>query len=257
MEGILSQRVTPLLKCIVLFLFIFTAKVLTSRPQDSQDLRNGIHQLKPSHYVRTFTKYHHRRTIQWNNIQDYYWSAQDHPNRISKRSLDTSRNYHWLDQYLNKNKYPEDRKFKKRSISNADFFINEDTESKSDWSLELARIRKRSVSIPNSNDFIGVGNLNKLSDSKDVVGSTESKSVGSGKIDGSAKNGLPTETKNKEKNVPTTAIPSISCLYKLHRVSISATPSYEEEQKNQMVVENYINGLYFFLYFKQKPWRLL
>lgn len=90
MEGILTQRVTPLLKCMVLFLFIFTAKVLTSRPQESQDTRNSIHHQKPSHYVRTFTKYHHRRTIQWNNLQDdSYWPVtQDQPRVIGKRSID-------------------------------------------------------------------------------------------------------------------------------------------------------------------------
>ncbi|XP_045782767.1 STE20-like serine/threonine-protein kinase [Maniola jurtina] len=90
MEGLLAHRVTPLLKCMVLFLFIFTAKVLTSRPQESQDFRNSIHHQKPAHYVRTFTKYHHRRTIQWNN-QDAstYWPiTQDQPKVIAKRSVD-------------------------------------------------------------------------------------------------------------------------------------------------------------------------
>ncbi|CAH2056346.1 unnamed protein product, partial [Iphiclides podalirius] len=49
-----------------------------------------MHHLKPAHYVRTFTKYHHRRTIQWNNLQDLTddWPTQDHPKVIGKRSLD-------------------------------------------------------------------------------------------------------------------------------------------------------------------------
>lgn len=89
MEGLLTQRVTPLLKCMVLFLFIFTAKVLTSRPHEAQDLRNSIHHQKPAHYVRTFTKYHHRRTIQWNNQDATYWPlTQDQPKTIAKRSVD-------------------------------------------------------------------------------------------------------------------------------------------------------------------------
>lgn len=237
MEGILSQRVTPLLKCIVLFLFIFTAKVLTSRPQDSQDYKNGISQLKPSHYVRTFTKYHHRRTIQWNNIPEYYWTIQDHPNKISKRSIDA--NYHWLDQYINKDKFPgpvqeKQEKRKKRSL-----FVSQE-DSKIYW--PLPRIRKRSVSIPNSNDFIGAGGVNQVSDVKEVVGSSDGKVFGAGK-DGSSKNGLPKDEKPKDKIIAPTATPPIMCLYKLHRVSISATPSYEEEQKNQMMVENYSYGL--------------
>lgn len=84
MDGILTQRVTPLLKCVVLFLFIFTAKVLTSRPYEALDERNSITQVKPSHYVRTFTKYHHRRTTQ-RNLQDW---LQEHPKVIQKRSVD-------------------------------------------------------------------------------------------------------------------------------------------------------------------------
>ncbi|XP_050673548.1 serine/threonine-protein kinase 10-like [Leptidea sinapis] len=87
MEDVLAQRVTPILKCMVLFLFIFTAKVFTSRPQDS-DYKNSIHQHKPSYYVRTFTKYHHRRTIQWNSIHDSgYWP--EHP--TVKRSVNYER----------------------------------------------------------------------------------------------------------------------------------------------------------------------
>lgn len=100
MEGILSQRVTPLLKCVVLFLFIFTAKVLTSRPQEVQDGTNEIHQLKPSHYVRTFTKYHHRRTIQWNNIPDY-WALQDQPKVIQKRSIEDPNSSEFVNNDMN------------------------------------------------------------------------------------------------------------------------------------------------------------
>lgn len=257
MEGILTQRVTPLLKCIVLFLFIFTAKVLTSRPQESQDSRNGIHQAKPFHYVRTFTKYHHRRTIQWNNIQDLYWTPQDH-SKISKRSVDTKEyNPYWLERHLNRKKfrYPgpvEEQNFrKKRSIENS--FLGQDAEPKNYW--PIPRIRKRSAAILNSNEFIGSGNPNNLADSKDAVVSTESKVIGSGKVDSSGKNGLPVESKIKEKNVVTIGPPTISCLYKLHRISVSATPSYEDEKSAQMMVENHSYGLY--LIFKNYPNKII
>ncbi|GBP71910.1 Bone morphogenetic protein receptor type-2 [Eumeta japonica] len=78
MDDILSHKVTPLMKCIVLLLFIFTAKVLTSRPQDDNGTsRNSIHHQKSNTYVRTFTKYHHRRVTppegneHWPLIQDH------------------------------------------------------------------------------------------------------------------------------------------------------------------------------------------
>lgn len=83
MEGILDYKITPLLKCMLLLLFIFTAKVLTSRPQESQETRSSIHYEKP--YLRTFTKYHHRRTIHWNEVTD-----SNSANKIEKRSIDES-----------------------------------------------------------------------------------------------------------------------------------------------------------------------
>ncbi|CAF4833541.1 unnamed protein product [Pieris macdunnoughi] len=97
MEGLLSQRLSPLLKCVILFLFIFTAKVLTSRPQESVDNRNSIHHQKPAHYVRTFTKYHHRRTIQWNNMDSYWY---DHPKVVQKRSVPNSKEMPELNQLV-------------------------------------------------------------------------------------------------------------------------------------------------------------
>ncbi|XP_028161048.1 activin receptor type-2B-like [Ostrinia furnacalis] len=238
MENILSQRVTPLLKCIVLFLFIFTAKVLTSRPQESLDSRNGIHHAKPFHYVRTFTKYHHRRTIQWNNLPDFYWTTQDHP-KVSKRSADPKEyNPYWLERHLNRKKSRflgpvQEGNRKKRSVENS--FVSEESESSYYW--PDPQIKKRSAIIPNSNDFIGAGNSNNVADSKDV-GSTETKAIGTSKSEGNVKNGLP-EAKVKNKKVATTGIPPISCLYKLHRIAVSATPSYEDEEQAQMVVENY------------------
>ncbi|XP_041988079.1 uncharacterized protein LOC121739638 [Aricia agestis] len=95
MEGMIYHRVTPLLKCMVLFLFIFTAKVLTSRPHESQDSRNSIQHQKPSHYVRTFTKYHHRRTIQWNSVEPSsdWATTQDQPKVVGKRSIETPYEY--------------------------------------------------------------------------------------------------------------------------------------------------------------------
>lgn len=97
MEALLSQRLSPLLKCVILFLFIFTAKVLTSRPQESLDNRNSIHHPKPAHYVRTFTKYHHRRTIQWNDMDSYWHNL---PKVVHKRSVPNSNDFPQLNQLV-------------------------------------------------------------------------------------------------------------------------------------------------------------
>lgn len=203
MEGILTQRVTPLLKCVVLFLFIFTAKVLTSRPQESQDTKNNIQHLKPAHYVRTFTKYHHRRTIQWNNLQELsdYWPTQDHPKVIGKRSVD---------------------------VINSNEFI-----STSDDSGSLNEIASDSVR----------GNF---------VGSLEKSAINVGKEDFSASHNAVSNDVKQYKvkaamivtDAPTTIGPTISCLYKIHSVTISVTPSYDEERNAQFMVENEIFGKY-------------
>lgn len=195
MEGILTQRVTPLLKCMVLFLFIFTAKVLTSRPHESQDTRNSIHHQKPAHFVRTFTKYHHRRTIQWNNLQDVtYWPlTQDQPKIIDKRSVDN------LDELT-----PDENK-----------------------------------------DF---NQLASASVRENIIGN-EKKSISSGKEE---QNGLSNEVRKYKMKAaavvtekPVTINPnSRSCLYKIHSVAISVTPSYDDERNAQWMVENEIFGMF-------------
>ncbi|CAG4957973.1 unnamed protein product [Parnassius apollo] len=194
MDGMLTQRVTPLLKCVVLFLFIFTAKVLTSRPQESQDSKNNIHHLKPAHYVRTFTKYHHRRTIQWNNLQDLseYWPTQDHPKAIGKRSVD----------------------------------------------------------IPDTNDFVSRSSASDqlaLDSRNNFVGSFDKNAISSGKEDLGTQNALTNEVKQYKvkaaiivTDAPTTTGPTISCVYKIHRVAMSATPPYEDERNAQLMVETEI-----------------
>lgn len=195
MEGMLYQRVTPLLKCMVLFLFIFTAKVLTSRPHESQDTRNTIQHQKPAHYVRTFTKYHHRRTIQWKNVQDpnYYWQiTQDQPKIIEKRSLLES------DEYTD--------------LSQSDDTINQ-FDSKSLRENFVEDIKKISVTDENSL-------------SNEVKKDPEVKAA----------------VKVMITDAPTTVDPTLSCLYKLHSVSISVTPSYQDDKNAQFVVENLIIG---------------
>ncbi|KPI96530.1 Bone morphogenetic protein receptor type-2 [Papilio xuthus] len=195
MEGMLTQRVTPLLKCVVLFLFIFTAKVLTSRPQESHDTKNNIHHLKPSHYVRTFTKYHHRRSIQWNNMQDLadYWPMQDQPKVIGKRSVDT--------------------------ISANDFVSGTDQ--------DLNQLVSESV----RSNIVGSFEKNAVNSNKEDVGhNTVSSQVKQYKVKAAM---IVTDA-------PTTKGPTISCLYKIHNVAISVTPSYDEEKNAQLVVENEI-----------------
>lgn len=196
----LTQRVTPLLKCVVLFLFIFTAKVLTSRPQESQDTKNNIQHLKPSHYVRTFTKYHHRRSIQWNNMQDLadYWPIQDQsqPKVIGKRSVDT--------------------------ISTNDFVSGNDQ--------DLNQLVSESVR-------------------NNIVGSFEKNAINSNKEDSGSQNTVSSQVKQYKvkaaiivTDAPTTKGPTISCLYKIHNVALSVTPSYDDEKNAQLVVENEIFG---------------
>ncbi|XP_038217590.1 uncharacterized protein LOC119836358 [Zerene cesonia] len=180
MEGVLSQRMSPLLKCIILFLFIFTAKVLTSQPQESTDSRNNIHHLKPSHYVRTFTKYHHRRTNQWNSMHDTgYWPVYDHPKHIGKRSVPSSNELNASDRDLNQ--------------------------------LVSDSVR---------------GNIIGVSDKTGV------------------KEEIPNEVKKYKPKVTTTTGPTtqtnITCLYKIHNVALSVTPSYNDDKNAQLVVENEI-----------------
>lgn len=84
MEGIIDNKVTPILKCLVLLLFIFTAKVLTSRPVESFEGNEIPHH---NSYVRTFTKYHHRRTINWHHNNENWPVINDH-DRIKKRNVE-------------------------------------------------------------------------------------------------------------------------------------------------------------------------
>ncbi|KAG7312762.1 hypothetical protein JYU34_001139 [Plutella xylostella] len=194
MEEIIAHRVTPIIKCMVLFLLIFTAKVLTSRPHEGQDeARNSIHHgsNKPAHYVRTFTKYHHRRTIQYGQETDWPLT-QDHPKVIQKRSVD----------------------------------------------------------IPNSSDFLGNAGIPIMNQfapdvGKDnIIGPIDKNPVMSKESVGS-KNGLGGESKKFKMKAaavikePTTTVgPSITCLYKIHSVALSITPSYDEDSNAQQVVEN-------------------
>ncbi|XP_030022285.2 uncharacterized protein LOC115441579 [Manduca sexta] len=250
MEGMVTQRVTPLLKCIVLFLFIFTAKVLTSRPQESQETRNGIHQVKPLHYVRTFTKYHHRRTIQWNS-QDLnnYWPVQDQKH-VGKRSTELLQSD--IDDFYD---WPKEKLIRKRSI-NFPFSTSQTSKLKRNNDLLYFKKnllkRKRSVVIPDSNEFIanseGISNLNQLASESvkgNIINAIEKKAINSGKEDQSMKNGVPNYIKKYKvkaamvvTSAPTTIGPTISCLYKRHNVAISVTPSYDDERNAQLMVEN-------------------
>ncbi|PZC84770.1 hypothetical protein B5X24_HaOG203760 [Helicoverpa armigera] len=254
MEGIITYRVTPLLKCIVLFLFIFTAKVLTSRPQEPQDLRNGIQHLKPSHYVRTFTKYHHRRTIQWNSQQNDLnndWPVtNEQPKAIGKRNADIP-NYVELRDVSKV--YQHAKLLKKRSIPDSLLKrVSNKPVKRKYWSVEHSKIGKRSLDVPNSNEFVGTSHeLPRLdqftSDTvrDNIVGSFEKKPIISSK-ENKGKNGLSAEIKNykvKQRMIPTTTTttmgPTISCLYKIHdSVAMSVTPSYADEVNAQLVVEN-------------------
>lgn len=198
MDGILSQRVTPLLKCMVLFLFIFTAKVLTSRPHDdsSHETRNSIYHQKPTHYVRTFTKYHHRRTIQWNNGQDEtYWPlTQDQPKIIEKRSVNILNSNELLEAVDEENLNQLTSASVKSNIVTGD---------------------EKSVNVVND-DQKGVTKQVKRYKIKPAVIVTE---------------------------VPIVIVPTITCLYKIHSVAMSVTPSYNEDKNAQLVVENEIFGM--------------
>ncbi|CAD0206607.1 unnamed protein product [Chrysodeixis includens] len=248
MEGIISYRVTPLLKCLVLFLFIFTAKVLTSRPQETQELRNGIQHLKPSHYVRTFTKYHHRRTMQRNNQQDSSddWLAMvDQPNSVDKRNTDPD----YVEVRDASKVYQHAKLLKKRSIPEStidQLFKNKHKY----WPAKHVKIEKRSLNVPNLNEFAGTSNdMPRLdhftSDTvrDNIVGSTEKKPINTNK---EPKNGLPNNIKTykvKAAVIPTEATttmgPTISCFYKIHdSVAMSVTPSYADERNAQLMVEN-------------------
>ncbi|KAL4717867.1 hypothetical protein ACJJTC_005712 [Scirpophaga incertulas] len=226
MDAMLTQRVTPLLKCIVLFLFIFTAKVLTSRPQETHDFKNGIHQSKPSHYVRTFTKYHHRRTIHWDDINDLYWSLQDQPKNIDTWSEKS------FDHNLNK---PLKRKIRKRSITNLNF-VNKRVKNPK----LFRRINKRNVGLSKEDSFshpeIKKGEIigtDVIAFDKKIVASSTSN-----KHDVNVKNKLTSAKNMKDKPLLNTESPPIMCLYKLNRVVLSATPSYEDDSNTQFVVEN-------------------
>ncbi|XP_075988537.1 uncharacterized protein LOC142984670 [Anticarsia gemmatalis] len=249
MEGIIHNRVTPLLKCMVLFLFIFTAKVLTSRPQESQDLRNGIHHLKPAHYVRTFTKYHHRRTIQWNNNNDQEMTndwpvTNDQPRVIGKRSID---NTNFVESRELSNIY--DHEIKKRSISDSNIEDNKDLSEY--WPVNSPTINKRSLEVPNSSEFVATSHdmprLDQFTSDTvrdNIVSPFEKKAISSGKEN--SKNGLPNNIKTYKVKAaiiptePTTTMgPTISCLYKIHdSVAMSVTPSNDDEINAQMMVDN-------------------
>lgn len=220
----MTQKVTPLLKCFVLFLFIFTAKVLTSRPNEVHDSGNDIQHVKPAHYVRTFTKYHHRRTIQWNNheFQNYWPVTQDQPKVIVKRSVN------------------------------------------SDWPKI---IRKRNIDVPYSNSYKRNKRSVQVTDSSELAGESapdlkqfgadirenqnEKKVISSGKVVHSTKNGLVKDVRKYRvkaaiviTDAPTTIGPTISCLYKIHSVSKSVTPSYSEDTNAQFMVEHDNFGKY-------------
>lgn len=264
MEGIISNRVTPLLKCMVLFLFIFTAKVLTSRPQESQDLKNGIQHLKPSHYVRTFTKYHHRRTIQWNNQQDLNneWPVINDQQRVlGKRNADPVTNY--VEVRGVSKAYQHAKLLKKRSISD-DILkrVAKDTLKHKYWPVQNTKISKRSLEIPNSNEFVGSSQEMQNMPSQftsdtvrdNIVSSFEKKAINSGK-ENKGKNGLANDIKSykvkaalRPTEKTTTMGPTISCLYKIHdSVAMSVTPSYADERNAQLMVENDSFGRYILL----------
>lgn len=232
---------------MVLFLFIFTAKVLTSRPQESEDLKIGNHQQKPSHYVRTFTKYHHRRTIQWNNnnndqdLSNYWPVSNDQPKSTGKRSIDD----------LNYSEY--DKRIKKRSIID-DSIVQEY------WPVQDQKLEKRSLEILNSNEFVStsqeMARLDQYTSNavrSNIVSSFEKKAISSGK-ENNAKNSVPENVKKYKvmaakmpTETTTTMGPTISCLYKIHdSVAMSVTPSYDDERNAQLVVENDSFGWYFF-----------
>lgn len=184
MEGIIAHRVTPLLKCVVLFLFIFTAKVLTTKPQESGDSRNDIQTLKSSHYVRTFTKYHHRRT------NPELWT-DDHPRVIQKRNAIPDTNFIGQE---NKNGFSEEFSFEKDAININKGDKGTKTHEKNSFSNESKKYKVKPAFI--------------ATDPPKIVTST------------------------------------ISCLYQTHTLGMGATPSYEDEENAQLMIENDSYGMY-------------
>lgn len=210
MEGIIAHRVTPLLKCVVLFLFIFTAKVLTTKPQESGENRNGIQPLKTSHYVRTFTKYHHRRTNQWNNPE--LWT-DDHPRVIQKRN----------------------------AIPDTNFIEQENKEL---WNDDHPRVIQKRNAIPDTN-FIGQENKNGFSNEYAVEKDAININKGDKGTKTHDKNSLSNESKKYKikpafipTDTPKIVTSTISCLYQTRNVAMSATPSYEEDENAQFMIEN-------------------
>lgn len=86
MENLIEKRVGPLLKCLLVLLFVFTAKVLTSSPFDDHDSHYEIYRSKPP-YVRTFIKYHHRRTTDWNTMDEWPYVHDQATKRVQKRDV--------------------------------------------------------------------------------------------------------------------------------------------------------------------------
>ncbi|XP_053621597.1 uncharacterized protein LOC128681607 [Plodia interpunctella] len=249
MEGIISQRVTPILKCMVLFLFIFTAKVLTSRPHDSQDSKNEIHLYKSPHYVRTFTKYHHRRPIHRNTIQDAHYNWPE-VKIVGKRSVDTPYSSDFINPYWPDAESDQiarnEKTIRKRSVDpNSNYGV-------SNWPGESA-VEKRSLDMQ---EFVHDSDETKMSEfasnTREMVGSFEKTAISSSKTSYENKNSLSSNQVEKHKvkaaiivtDPPATLGPSITCLYKIHSVSKSVTPSYEDEANAQMMVENdsYVTG---------------
>lgn len=249
MEGMITNKITPIIKCMVLFLIIFTTKVLTSRSQESQEVKNGIHHVKPAHYVRTFTKYHHRRTIQWNNNDqdtNNYWPVSNEPHKsISKRSIS---NLNFIDNEFHK-AYKKDEIIKKETIPET----NLEEYEKKYWHEIGSRLKKRSVDIPNSNEFVGLPNgglpkfdqLTSNTAKDNIVNSLQKTAISPGKVNNNAKNSVPDHIKAykvKAAVIPTLATstmgPTISCLYKIHdSVTLSVTPSYADDKNAQLMVE--------------------
>lgn len=215
MEGLITQKVTPLVKCFVLFLFIFTAKVLTSRPHESNDVKNEIQHVKHSHYVRTFTKYHHRRTIRWNNQDNTnYWPpTEDQLKPIEKRNT-------WSEIANKKEKTDH-------------YSINDN------WPVV-----RHKRSIVESNEIIENPSLNRFNtDVRENIAGFEKAIINPGKIDQSDKNRLLNENKNYKVKAamivtdpPTTMGPTISCLFQINSISMSQN-LYSDDQNAQYTVE--------------------
>ncbi|XP_037871091.1 probable serine/threonine-protein kinase DDB_G0278901 isoform X2 [Bombyx mori] len=232
----MGQKVIPILKCIVLFLFIFTAKVLTSNKHDSQEVRNSFHLLKAQNYIRTFTKYHHRRNIHKNNDINNFWLMQDRHTYMGKRDLENL-DYKDIETVINEPL--------SEIISSGRWFGKKD------------KIRKRSVTKPNefgrlndmnSNELVS-GNIPVLSqfaaDSVSKHTSSIDHKISSQSKEVIIKNEIPSYIKNTNvKNAivvtdpPTTMGPTISCIYKMQNVFHSATLSYDDDTNAQTMTVN-------------------